>query len=452
MKFGNSMNKKNAKGKSGILDTLVERYSNLKQFGDDIAKSNENYLLESVFLGMTLDYYESFYTARAKNTSIIMTNAGIPVEFSYAAGVFPLVQEMITNPLAGAGSQAHFTYIDFAEQSGLTSELCNNIKIWIGAMLLDETPSPDMIIYANFPCDSTTIEWQIIKNYYNVPTFSFDVPYWHYNEKDAFYDSKTLSYYGSQLKKMKIFIEKNANVTIPFERLKETFDLSNQARNYVLEVLELLRAKPCPLNSDISYTLYSTLLTYAGLPGTPIDYTRMVRDKAVHNFKNKISAISERYSGKEEKFRCFWTCMPVYFDPMFFSWMEEKFQISTVMNMIGSQIGQPVNLSNEDLLLTDVAKNILNAPMGRQLRGPLEFYLDDIIRTIKDYQVDFCIWGGHVSCKQAWGIANLLKQLIHEQTGIPTLMFEIDDLDNRIKSPRSIKKLIRDFVKNVFQK
>ena len=439
------------KGKYELWNKLIERYTYLKKVADAIAKSNENFLLEAAFLGIILDYYKSLYNAETNKIPIVLTNAGIPVEFSYAAKLFPLLQEMGTNLLAGAGSQNHLNYIDFAEKMGIPMENCNNIKIWIGAMIQDITPRPDIIIYADFPCDSTTIEWQIIKNYWRVPTFAFDVPYWHYDKTNEFYDEKTLPYYVSQLKEMIKFIEKNTHTIITFDKLKESFERSNQARNYILEIQELLRAKPNPLNSDISYTLYLTILTSGGLPGKPVEYMKMVRDKAIYNYKRKVSAISERYEGKEEKYRCFWTCMPVYFDPLTFTWMEERFHISTVMNMMGNQIAQPVDTTSEESLLTDLSKNILNLPMGRQLRGPLEYLLDDIIRTIKEYQVDFCIWGGHIACKQSWGIANLVKQLVQERIGVPTLIFEVDDLDGRVVTSRSIKKTIRDFVKNVLE-
>ncbi|NVM30543.1 MAG: 2-hydroxyacyl-CoA dehydratase [Candidatus Helarchaeota archaeon] len=435
-------------GKYEIWDKLIESYAYLKKVAENIAKSNENYFIESIFIALTLDYYEKLYVAEAKKIPIAMLNAGIPVEFFYAVDLFPLVQEMVTIPLSSAGTQNHLNYIDHAEKSGLSSELCNNIKIWIGAMLQGATPKPDMIIHADFPCDSTTIEWQIIRDYYKVPGFTFDVPYWHYDKNHEFFDDKTIPYYVSQLKGMMDFIEKKAHVRYTLEKLKETFERSNQARTYILEILELIRAKPNPLNSDTCSTLYSTLLISSGL-AAPNEYIKMVRDKAIHNYQNKISAISERFGGKEEKYRCFWTCMPVYFDPLVFSWMEEKLQISTVMNMMGNQVAQPVDTSSEEVMLSDIAKNILDVPMGRQLRGPVEYLIDDIIRTIKEYQVDFCIWGGHISCKQSWGTANLVKQLIHERTGVPTLIFEVDDLDNRIIGTRAIKKMIRNFVKDI---
>lgn len=443
------MNTENVTKKYEIWDKLIENFSRLKLLADSAAKSNPDFLIESIFFEITVDYYQRLYRAEANQVPIMMCNPGIPLEFFYSANIFPLVLEMASIPLAGTSTEDHLKYIDHAEESGLTREHCNNIKIWIGAMLQGLTPKPDMIIYADFPCDSTTILWQIIRDHYKVPSFAFDVPYWHYDTKNEYYDDETLPYYVKQFREMMKSIEMNVGVKITIEKLTKTLEHSNQLRSYILEIMELLKTKPNPLNSEISYAVYSSLITSAGLPGKPIEFVRRVRDKAARNVKNKVSAISERHNGKEEKYRCFWACMPVYFDLFLFTWMEQKFGVSTVMNMMGNQLTQLVNTSSEESILTDLAKNILNIPMGRQLRGPLEFLLDDIINAVNEYQVDLCIWGGHVGCKQSWGIANLVKRMVEEQTGVPTLIFQVDDLDGRIVSSRTIKKSIRDFIRNI---
>ena len=71
-------------------------------------------------------------------------------------------------------------YIDQAEESGLAREQCNAQKIWIGATIQDPpaTPKPDMVVFASQPCDSTNILYQLMENYYKVPTFTMDIPYY----------------------------------------------------------------------------------------------------------------------------------------------------------------------------------------------------------------------------------------------------------------------------------
>ena len=136
---------------------------------------------------------------------------------------------------------------------------------------------------------------------------------------------------------------------------------------------------------------------------------------------------------------------------MIFGWMEQKFQVATVMDMMGYQMAKPIDTSNEETMLEGLAKTVMEMPMARQSRGPMEFYLDDIVNIVKEYKIDFCIWGGHMGCKHSWGIANLMKRVIREETGVPTYLFQIDTMDsrmmNRVQIRRNIYSFIKEFVK-----
>ena len=444
------------------LDEFKRKYElwdNLTQFftlGRDLASQFDDVpdiaSFDIGFMDVMVDYMNNLYEAEKKHTPIAMYNFCVPPELLYAGGLYPMCQEVGSVALAIANTPLHMKYIDKAEESGLAREQCNAQKIWIGAALQNATPSPDMIVYASQPCDSTNILYQVMKNYYKVPTFTFDIPYWHYDEKNEYYDERTLPYCAAQIKNMIKFIEKNGKTKITFEKLKETVENSNKAREYTLEFLELLKHKPNPAPSMVPFTLYMTLMTSAGLPGQTIEYAKWCRDDAKQKIKDGIGAISANTKGKkEEKFRCFWVYIPIFFDPMLFSWMESKFQITTVMDMMGYQQAQPIDTSTEETMLTDMSKTILEMPMARQSRGPMAYYLDDVVRIVKEYDVDFCIWGGHLGCKHSWAIASLMKRLIQEETGVPTLVFEVDTMDSRIVKSKEVKKLIKNFVTDVLQ-
>ena len=88
-------------------------------------------------------------------------------------------------------------------------------------------------------------------------------------------------------------------------------------------------------------------------------------------------------------------------------------------------------------------------PMGRQSRGPIEFYADDMIRIAKEYKADCVIYGGHVGCKHGWGGAQLVHDIVTEETGIPCLIFEVDSLDPRIVRTTDYKKKIKLFLEGI---
>ncbi len=420
-----------------------------KQAADMMAGASNVLPFNTGFLDVMVEYLNDLYAAEKNSTPVAMYNFCVPPELFYAGGLYPLCQEIGSVALAIANTKIHMNYIDRAEESGLAREQCNAQKIWIGAMLDDATPKPDMIVYASQPCDSTNILYQVMKNHYQVPTFTFDIPYWHYDEKNEYYDERTIPYCAKQVRKMINFIETNGNTEITYEKLKQTMEYSNEARSYILEYLELIKKPPNPMASLVPFTLYMTMMSSAGRPGKAIEFCKTIRDDARQGIKEGRSAIAEGYRNKEEKYRCFWVYIPIFFDPMLFQWMEQKFQVSTVMDMMGYQLAQPVDTSSEETIMQDLSKTIMEMPMARQSRGPMAYYLDDIFSIIKDYHIDFCIWGGHLGCKHSWAVANLMKKVIHEETGVPMLLFEVDTMDSRVINSKAVKEKITEFLNTI---
>lgn len=434
-----------------LWDTLTQYFTLGKQMADAMAADAASQSFNTVFLDVMIEYLNNLYKAKKEGIPVGMYNFCVPPELLYAAEIYPLCQEIGSVALAIANTKTHMGYIDTAEQSGLAREQCNAQKIWIGAALQLKTPSPDFLVYASQPCDSTNILYQVMQHMYEIPSFTIDIPTWHYDQDNKYYDEQTVPYVASQLKDLLKFIEERIKRKITFERLQETFANSNKAREYILETLELLKNKPSPLTSMTPFTLYMTMISSAGLPGKVIEYAKWVRDNAKEMVKQKKSPMEDYLKGKTEKHRCFWVYIPIFFDPMLMGWMEQKFQISTVMDMMGYQMTQPVNLNSEETLLEDLAKTLMGMPMARQSRGPMEYYLDDCINIIKEYQIDLCIWGGHMGCKHSWAIASLMKERIKEETGVPMLVFQVDTMDSRVVGSRDVRKMIKEFVKEVVE-
>ena len=409
---------------------------------------NTGMAFDASFLRTLVDYLNGLYVAEESGTPVAMYNFCVPPELFYAGGVYPLCQEVGSIALALANSTIHLEYIDIAEESGLQREQCNAQKIWIGAMIKDDVPKPDFIVYASQPCDSTNILYQVMSNFYDVPTFTYDIPYYHYEESHQFYDERVTPYCADQVRDIVKFIEVHGKTEITLEKLKETITYSNEARNYALETMELLKHKPNPLPSLTPVIIYLTLMVASGLPSAT-KYTKWCRDTAKERIKEGLGYIENSYRKKEEKYRCFWVYIPVFFDPMLFQWMEQKFEVTTVLDMLGYQQMQPVDLSSEQKMYEGLAHAIMEMPMARQSRGPMEYYLDDVVTIVKDYDIDFCIWAGHIGCKHSFAIAALMRRLIEERTGVPTMIFELDSMDSRNVNSKTIKKKITDFMNDI---
>ena len=387
-------------------------------------------------------YLRKFYEAEAQGFTKIMYNFCVPPELFHAFDrTYPICEEVGSVGLSVLGTQ-NMTYIDLAEENGIAPEQCNAQKIWIGAMMANEIFKPDGIVYTSQPCDSTNILYQIMQNWYDVPTYTLDVPYWAHDPDSKFYDARTIPYFVNQLKGYIAWAEKNFGLKFDSERFRYVMELSNQAREATLEINELMRAVPAPLPSMTSFNIYVALLTNAGTQAA-VDYCKLVRDKAAEYVKRKTGPLQEQ--GKEEKLRVVWIYLPIFWDLLLFGWMERKFGAVTVVDLLGYNMSQPADLSSEEKMFEGLARTTLDIPMGAQSRGPAEYYLDYVLYVVKTYKADCAIYGGHLGCKHSWGIANLFKEKLYEASGVPTLIFELDSMDNRITTSRMIKSKLKTF-------
>jgi benzoyl-CoA reductase subunit B len=422
------------------IDRMAELFETMMQ-----AETGEQ-VVNPQFLRILANYLKALYKAEAEGKTKIMYNFCIPPEIIYALGAHPICQEAGSVALSVVGKQ-HIKYIDLAEENGISAEQCNAQKIWIGAIMANEAPKPDGIFYASQPCDSTNILYQVIQNWYKIPTYTMDVPYWAHDESSKFYDPRTLPYFTEQLKGVIPWAEKNFNLKLDQEHLRQVMALSNKAREVTLDINELMTASPAPLPSMTTFSTYMTLTTSAGTQDC-VDYCTWTRDKAADMVKRKTGPLQEMY-GVEEKYRVVWIYIPIFWELLLYDWMERKLGAVTVMDLMGYNIAQPVDLSSTDSIFTGLARTILDIPMGYQSRGPAEYYLDYLLHIVKKYKADCAIYGGHMGCKHSWGIANLLKDELYKQTGIPTLLFEVDTMDPRQVTSKIIRQKLKTFFTEV---
>jgi len=399
----------------------------------------------SGYTNMFINYFKDLRIAKNKNTPVIMTNFCFPPELLQAMQCYNMNQEIgsIALSIANAGLK----YIDLAEQNGIDKFQCNAQKVWIGASMLGEAPKPDYIVYGSQPCDSTMIQYQVLQQIYNkAPVFTIDIPYWHHDRAHKYYNPNTVPYVAQQLKNLVSWLEARTNRKMDHDHFMTTIQNSNQTRELNLDTLELMRAKPAPLPSLAAFNNYAIQLIAGGLPEA-VTYATVQRDLAKERVKKKQGAMELR--GMEEKIRVMWVYLPIFFEPFLFGWMERKFGAITVMDMMGYARSKLINTKNKDTIFEGLATQMLDAPMGRQSRGPAEYYIDDLLRIGRDYDVDCAIYGGHIGCKHSHAIATLMKEVIETELGIPCLIFEVDCVDSRPVTSRMIKRKLKLFLQTL---
>ena len=394
------------------------------------------------FTEILLDIFLSIPKARKERNPIIMHPFNYEPELLLTMNLTPLMQEIISVGLAPF--HLNEPYIDFTKQVGYGDNptICNAQRPFIALLMQGAAPIPDLLIYTATPCNSLTMTYQVMQNLTKIPSFSIDIPYWSYNSANEYYDNKTIDYVINQSKNIITWIENNTQQKFDEIKFQQTMTSLNQAREYVLEFNELLKAVPCPVPSITGFGNFFTMVTRGGSPEA-VKTTKWFRDTAAENVKNGVGGIPD------EKLRIAWPYTHVFFDQELLPWMEQTFNAIVIMDLLGHYKVLPHDVSTIENCFRSLAKGMLDASMVGTLRGPIEYYLSYLLNYVKDYKIDAVIFPVHFACKHVYAMARVASEAIREETGVPSLIFGCDSYDSREVTSGEIRSKISEFLTQI---
>lgn len=377
-------------------------------------------------------YWMSLLEARQKGIPIVWHNQSIPSELLYAMGVVPLCLDVLSTSMA-AFHLLTPKYLDIAHKY-VPEYVCAVNKIVIGVVMSGDISMPDALIYASGPCDSARISFPMIAETLKIPHFSVDAPF-----QD---DERGYEYIGRQLKEALTFVAQTTGRRLDRSRVAEAMDLSNRSYELFGQIAELRKTVPCPLPGKL-LTMNSIGL---GMSGTPELVTYLERQ---YEEASEKVAKKEGYL-REEKKRVAWIQNPVFFNIGIVNWLEDEYGAVVPMDAFGwKQAALIKDVSDEDAIFRGLAKRSLMVPMTHMGASPVEYWMRSTVELFKDYKCNTAIFAGHVGCSHFWAVGKLLKDMIYDEFGVTTLVFDLDALDPRYVGTDVIKSRIRDFMEAV---
>ncbi len=436
--------KKLGRGKWGSEFTLWKAmYRGLLDFMWQRAKEEgmENEPIDP-FREMFFNYFIDVPRARKQGKPIVMHPFNYAPELFHAMNMENLMQETFSVGLAPLHINEH--YLDITNEMGYGDNptICNAQRPLIGSIMEKAAPTPDLLFFLSTPCNSLATTYHVFHQLTKVPTYNVDIPYWSHKPGNEYYDPKTLEYVIKQLKRFVAWLEEQTNQKLEEERFKQTMVYLNQARANIMDFNELLRAVPCPVNSMGGFGNWLTMVLRGGTLDA-VKSTKSLRDAAAENVKNKVGGVPD------EKIRIAWPYTHVFFDAELFPWLEENYNAVVIMDILGYYQVPPHDVSTIDKCFESLAKGTLEFSMIGTCRGPIEFYIDYVIRFVKDYKIDCVIMPMQFACKHAYAMAKLTSEEVKKQIGIPTMTFGCDPYDSREVPAEKIRAKIGDFLTEI---
>ena len=391
---------------------------------------------------MLLDKFIQVPRARIEGKPIIMHPFNYGPELFYAMDLEPLMQELFSVGLAPFHLNEH--YIDITNEIGYGDNptLCNAQRPLIGAMSEGATPIPDLLFYLSTPCNSLSTTYQVFHHLTDVPQYNIDIPYWSNDPTSEYYDEKTTDYVQNQLMQLISWLEKQTKQKFNPEKFMQTMKWLNQTRENIMEFNDLLKARPCPISSQLSLFTFLTTVLCGGTQDAVLSSQYMVNE-AEENVKNGTGPI------EDEKVRIAWPYTHVFMDNELFPYLADNFGATVIMDILGYYQVEPHKTTTIEDCFKSLALGTLDFSMIGTCRGPIEYYIDYVIKWVKDYSIDCVILPMQFACKHAYAMAMLTSEEVVKATGVPTLIFGCDPYDSREVHIDTIREKISNFLTEI---
>jgi len=354
-------------------------------------------------------------------------------EYLYCFDCVPVCIEAVSYLLAAMLPNGSEQYYDLITHWGHPFHTCTSQKGTMG-MTLDGLFKFDAIVTPTAPCDNTYASYPFFKYHENIPLISPDLPF--LKEEKSYY------YYGEQIRLALEELGRVIGQKPDYEKLKKHLEIENRIYKMQLEIFELKKATPCPVENMFNPMSAAATIFLSGRPEKEQFYNNML-EISKRRYKNK------KHHAGEEKIRSIWPYMIIFFDLALCEWLDRELGMSILLDIFNYNFADPIDTSNLDSMLYGMAKKSMEAPMVKQ---SAEFYypfIEECVRLAKEFSADCFIFTSHIGCKQFGSIPQILREALRDEVGIPMLLIDVDVGDARFASEKVLREKIKMFAQTL---
>ena len=332
-----------------------------------------------------------------KPESSAIVSVFTPSEILLEAGLNPYNVEGFSCYLSG--SQAERTFLQQAENTGISETLCSYHKTFLGAADKGVLPRPKCIVYTNLTCDANLLTFRRLAEMYKVPYFSIDVPM-QQNEDN-------IAYVADQLRKLAGFLEQVTGRKIDAEALKVRLRRSRRTLEKFRDCQRARAGKYVP--SDLVTPLYSGMVNNI-----------LLGSEQVEHYVDRLYADIQKASPTRGK-RIYW----MHTIPFWSDAVRHALSFREEAQIIGCELSQTCepDFDPEKPFEAMAYRMVYHSLNGSALRR-----IEAGIRHAKEAGADGVVWFNHWGCKHTLGAAQLAKKKFEKQ-GLPLLVLDGDGCD-----------------------
>lgn len=375
-----------------------------------------------------------FIIKEKEGLPVIGHHFAFPTEFLYAFDCVPVCIEATSYLLAALLPDGSEPYYDLITHWGHPFHTCSSQKGVMG-MTLDDLFRFDAIITPTAPCDNTYASYPFFRYHKKIPVITPDLPFLK--------KEKSYPYFGEQIKLGLEELGKKIGQEPDYDKLRRALEIENKIYSIQLEIFELKKALPCPVENMFNAMAAAAAIYLSGRPEKISFYEEMlVIAKKRYNSR-------EHHAG-EEKIRSIWPYMIIFFDLALCEWLDRELGMSILFDIFNYNFAEPIDTTSDlETMLTGMAIKTMEAPMVKQSAEFYYSFIDECVQLAKEFSADCYIFTSHLGCKQFGSVPQILREALRDEVGIPMLLIDLDVGDKRMTSEKIVKDKIRLFVQTL---
>jgi benzoyl-CoA reductase subunit B len=256
---------------------------------------------------MIASHFENLANSKELGKKVVYTFVpGNLNELIWAFDMLPLHPEV--NALQSGMRKLSGGYIQEAEKSGHSEDVCTYVKCDIGMMKKGNIgptglplPKPDLLLLSYTGC-FTFLKWfELLKKEYDCPIVLLQVPY----QADGEITKEMRDYVTKQLEEVVVpALEEVSGNKLDKDRLKELMESSARAEDMLVDVWDSAKNTPSPIDAYFGGVFYigPIFTAFRGLPACE-DYYKALKAEVDYRVANKLGPVTPQGELNDQKYR-----------------------------------------------------------------------------------------------------------------------------------------------------
>jgi len=335
-------------------------------------------------------------------------------------------------------------FADVAASSGYSPDLCSYCRVSIGMMIAERAPfgampKPDLLVNDATLCDCDNKGWEPFALQYKVPFYFLEGPMRFSDDLPPHF----VKWKADEIRQCGKFIEKHTGRKFDMDRFKETMMTAIRTRELFTELEELRKLTPSPVDHN---ELFNAVHYQANAPGkqTSVDYLDLFLEIAKENAAKGIGAVPD------ERFRIFFDGITIWHDLKLYQYLKDL-GIAIVWDTYTNLEFMPQYFyglpDDPDKPFESLAMKYLYSINNLSIR----LNMLAVKRAVTEWKCNGAIIYNNKSCKP-YSTGNSIKAKMLVESGIPTLVLDVDHTDPGGYSPEDARNQVEVFLEMMEEK